>query len=227
MSFRAGLFLGSAAAFLAALPASLRAAHAGAVLPLALLVLAGGTALVVGPFVALARGQRPSGTVLPALFAGAAVGAVPLAVLGSLLVRQTHHRPLGAATFAALAAIAVVVATFVAWRALVWLKGSEPGVRERWSVRLVNGAALLAFVVLLAGVATSTARSMVVDGALVAGLSLLAWLVRVPPALSVRLGRWGLPVWAVLVAVALVLSRGSVGAVVGEVAPVLSPLNGW
>jgi len=60
----------------------------------------------------------------------------PLALVGELLVSRTHHRPLGAATFASLALLGLVLVSALAfqgralsgarssWQALAWALGA-------------------------------------------------------------------------------------------------------
>ncbi|HEV8244838.1 MAG TPA: hypothetical protein VGP93_03685, partial [Polyangiaceae bacterium] len=127
MSFRAGLFLGSCAALLATAPAAYRVAQNGASGAAAWLLLAGGSALLLGPIVAFCRAARPLSDALQAALLGAALCAVPLSRFAELLEHGTHHRPLGAVTFAIVSSLLLMTASFVCWRTLVWLKGFELG----------------------------------------------------------------------------------------------------
>ena len=226
MSFRAGLGLGCAAATLAAVPAAVRVAADGGSLALGWLLLAGGSALVLGPVAALARSARPMPPAVLAALAGSAAVSIPLAVFARLLHQNTHHRPLGAATFAVVALLLLVVASFTAWRALVWLQVSSA--RGRVLAVSIFGTTTLVAVALLGLTGTAREwRGSVIDGALV--LALLAGCVglRLGDAWSSRLSRLAVPTWALLAAAGVILSRAAIGLVVGQAAPVLSPLNGW
>ncbi|HVJ15943.1 MAG TPA: hypothetical protein VM686_10880 [Polyangiaceae bacterium] len=226
MSFRAGLGLGCAAAMLAAVPAAVRVAADGGSLALGWLLLAGGSALVLGPAVALARHARPLPSAVLAVLAGSAAVSIPLAVFARLLHQNTHHRPLGAATFAVVGLLLIVVASFVAWRALAWLQVSSS--RARLLTVSVFGVTTLGAVALLAltGAAREW-RGSVLDGAVVLVLLAVSVGLRVGSAWGDRLSRLAVPTWALLVVLGAGLSRAAIGPVVGQEAPVLSPLNGW
>jgi hypothetical protein len=106
MHFARGLLWGVAAAAFVALPAALRASSA----PLPTWIAAwGATALVVGPIAGAWRVLHPSPRGIRVLGAGLGLAAPVLMLLGEILQRGTHHRPLGAATFG-LAGLCIVAA---------------------------------------------------------------------------------------------------------------------
>jgi len=224
LSFRAGLGLGLLAAMLAALPATVRLALQGESFGQGWLLLAGGGALVMGPAVALARAARPLPLTVLAVLAGTAAASVPLAVFARLLHQNTHHRPLGAATFAVFALIVVALASFATWRALVWVERARPRLPQVAGLGLPAAAAVL-LLALAAG--ASSSRGSIADAVVVLALIVMGVAVRLNAAWSDRLSRLAPPMWALLVIVATWLSTGAVGPVVGQAAPVLSPLNGW
>lgn len=69
---------------------------------------------------------------------GAALLLLPLSLLGELLIARTHHRPLGAATFATAAVLLWVGMEFVSRRMQRWM----------WALGL-SSVAVVAFRVLL------------------------------------------------------------------------------
>ncbi len=240
MSPRAGLALGSLVAMVAALPAAARVASQGGSFALGWLLLAGGSALVLGPVVALARNARPLPVALLATLAGAAAASIPLAVLARLLHKNTHHRPLGAATFAVIALALVAFASFAAWRALAGLQqsaslpeGERPqtrpsGDRPRWLLVSALGVTLLAAGALLGLSGTAPEwRGSIVDGGMVLALVAISLALRLDNSWSDRLARLAIPAWTLLVVIGVWLSRAQIGPLVGQAAPVLSPLNGW
>ncbi len=164
----AGLLLGTLAALLAALPAALRSPA-----PLVTwLLLAGSAALLTAPLGALLRASAlPPRALLPALTAAALAGA-PLALLGGLLKTATHHRPLGATTFALLGlglGLGLVVLT----------------ARLRGAPRLLGaltllGAAALAWRLLPALGLDAALRQGMLDGALLLLAVAIAWRLPLP-----------------------------------------------
>lgn len=221
MSFRSGLAIGSAAAALASLPAVIRLLQAGAPW-LAILSVVGGAALVLGPLVALGRQARPLPDGLVAGLIGAGASLPVLIVLGRLIEQKTHHRPLGAATFAVLSLVVALGVSLVVARALS-LASSR---RAAW----VALAAVALVAVLIAAQAFTGAgpfRASLVDAGLAVSLALLAIALPLSATREERLQPLALPLWGLLALAGIVLSRTTVGGVVGELAPVLSPLNGW
>jgi hypothetical protein len=226
LSPRVGLALGSLAAAIAAVPAALRVAAQGGSFGLGWLLLAGGSALVLAPAVALARAARPAPLTLLSTLAAASVLTAPLLLFARVLYDKTHHRPLGAATFAAAALVLLAIASFTSWRAFTWL--TSTGVSARTLRLVLGGVSALAVVGSLALLSRAPAwRSSLLDAALALALAGAATALQLPAAWQGRLTRLAAPAWALLVIAGVVLSRGSIGSLVGQAAPVLSPLNGW
>jgi hypothetical protein len=190
------------------------------------LLLAGGSALVLGPVVALVRYTRPVPVALLATLTGAAAASIPLAVFARLLHKNTHHRPLGAATFAVIALALVVLASFAAWRAFARLQ--ESGARPRRLLVSALGVTMLAAAALLGLSGTAPEwRGSVMDGGVALALVATSVALRLDTSWSDRLARLGIPAWTLLVVIGVWLSRAQIGSLVGQAAPVLSPLNGW
>lgn len=76
------------------------------------------------------------------LGAGLVLTLTPLTILGGLLKTSTHHRPLGAATFAVIACIFAVGCVAFCWRAGTLAESSRPS-RGRLIRSVVGSAALL------------------------------------------------------------------------------------
>jgi hypothetical protein len=221
LNFRSGLVIGTAAAALSSLPALIRLLQAGAPV-LALLALIGGVALVLAPLVALARQARPFPGPLLACLVGAGSSLPVLFVLGRLIEQKTHHRPLGAATFAVLALIVVLGAAIVTGRALSLASARRPA----WiALAVVAGLAVLMAAQAFTG--AGPFRASLVDGLVVGLVAVLAIALPISPTRERRLDVMALPLWGLLALAGIVLSRTTAGGVVGELAPVLSPLNGW
>lgn len=100
-----GWMLGVIALALAIVPATLRVSGSGASFVSAWLGLWGAAALGFGLAAGALRAARPLSKALVGALAGLLVAAPVLIVLARILKTQTHHRPLGAATFAVMAAI--------------------------------------------------------------------------------------------------------------------------
>lgn len=122
------------------------------------------------------------------------VAAAPLGVFAELLAAKTHHRPLGATTFAILGALSVGAAVVVTARLHAGGRLARVAV---WAARAL-GALGVAWLVLRLG-ASGAARAGLVDATTLLVLGVLAarapgWLPRVPlvaaatAALAVGLG---------------------------------------
>lgn len=221
MSLRSGLSLGVAAAALASLPALIRLLLAGAP-ALAPVLLVSGAALVFGPAVALARSARPFGPGLLACLVGAGASVPVLFVLGGLIEQKTHHRPLGAATFAVLSLIVVLGVSLVAGRAL-----SIASSRRTAGIALALAGGLTVLMAAQAFTGAGPFRASLLDGAAICSTAVLTIALPLSEKQEARLRSIAVPLWGVLGVVGIVLSRTTVGGVVGELASVLAPLNGW
>lgn len=198
MSFKEGLFWGTLGAAIAAAAVALRAPSWG----VAFGVLFGSAALVIAPAVAGLATARPLSPWLRSLLVGLGLSGPILAKLASALMVATHHRPLGAVTFAALA-VMVVLGLSVA-SARVFALAARGHELARWLARalLVLGA-LSALLLLVRGLLQSDVARGVFDLALALGTSALLRLPPWPPTLSPKLASLGVPVWIAAIALAL------------------------
>lgn len=193
----AALGIGALAGALVAVPAFARLAAAGAGGVAALLALAGGSALVLGPLLALFARARSQGAGLSLPLAGLGLAAWPLARFGAFLEANTNHRPLGAATFAVGALCLVLGCQLVAFR-VAGLARSGAG---RVATSVLYAAALSSTaVVLVAALRVEGLRPHVVDAVLLATGAALGWIALGRPPLVRALSRAGVVLWTALVA---------------------------
>jgi hypothetical protein len=183
LSARAAAFGGFLGAALAALVAALRVPA----WPAAFVVLLGSSALVLVPLAALLADERarlarkaPAGALAPALVAGLALATPLLARLLSVLKTTTHHRPLGAVTFAVLAAFTVLGCCVLAVRVFSWTRdGSRPVARS--ARRLFLALAVAGpFFLLLRAAATPVLRTGLFDLSLGLGSAISFQLIQWP-----------------------------------------------
>ena len=223
----AALALGAVAAALAALPDVRRVAAAGASPGLVWLALAGGTALVLGPLLVAARALRGSGARLRPVLLGAAFATLPVAVLGQLLKLQTHHRPLGAATFAFLAVAVVLVCIVVTVRLVAWAS-RDAGWPRRLLVRLLVLAAGIAWCVpFLRAISAEGYNHGVLDVCRVLVIAALAYRALELGRVQTLARRAGVPAWVLLVLAGFFAGHGAVRTAVRERAPVLGGPIAW
>jgi len=121
------LLTGVAIALLVALLPALRHADQFVLLWLG---CAGSGALVLGPALFGARVALPEWRALLPLACGLGIAVGPVMLLGRLIKTATHHRPLGAMTYAVVACVAVLCAWVLAWRLLQLAGSSSIGVRR-------------------------------------------------------------------------------------------------
>ncbi len=179
-------------------------------MPLAWLILAGGSALVLLPFSwALAqglRGQDVSARIqLVTLGVSVLLAAPLLNVVLRVLKSATHHRPLGAATFALIAALVLIGCLALVGR-LAAYAGPQASARAQRPARL----ALIALA-LVGGLGTLLAAlpllsAGVIDGLLLVGVA-TALTARGLPAPRGMLPKLGLGVVLLLVVTSGALSR--------------------
>lgn len=221
MKARPALAFAAVAAALSAGIAGCRVEQSAA----AFCVLVGGAALIFGPVFAGLSALRPASLGLRAALLGLGLVALPLAKLSAMLKAATHHRPLGAVTFAALALALCGGAIVVAARALT-LFGSSPWGRVT-RVGVVLLAALGPLLLLLRAAASPALRAGVVDVALGLGSGVLLSLVPWPPASQRVIELIALPLWfaAVLVGVVAALVLG--GAAAELASPALAAPVTW
>jgi hypothetical protein len=222
----AALGLGALVSLLAVLPALLRIESDGSSLRV-WITLAGGSALVLGPVVALLAVALQNPARLLAPLSGVLLSAAPLALLGLVLKTQTHHRPLGAATFAVLAFVVVSFCVVVALRVARAAETREPPARRALLSFLVAGAFGSVSAVLVAALRGEGLRPHVLDAVslLVAGGVALGALrfERLGPAL----GRVGPALWTMLVFAGVLWSRGEDFVPIKKSAPVVAGPRAW
>lgn len=197
-----GLLVGVALSFVAAL--------GGGLAPRALLAGAAGAALVLGPLTAALAVLGPNRGAASAIPAGALVAAGPLALAASVLKTATHHRPLGAVTFALLAALVLLGA--IALAARLHERRARGGLwHAAWLASLALGAVLAAWRLLPLARASLALGSCVLVLALVGSAS----QIRLPATVArpaVALSAW----------LALVLAGQALGA---DASPLAWPLG--
>ena len=222
----AALALGAVAAAVAALPDVKRVAEAGVSPGVAWVALAGSTALVLGPLLLFARAAASRLRGLAPVLIGIGLAAFPLAFLGQVLKVHTHHRPLGAATFGALALLIVVFFIAVGARLAAWAE--EPVLARRLVLRFVTLIAMLgSAAIVLRSLASATAHHDVIDVFRVVAASAIAWMGLKQPRVEMWARRAGALAWVALVVAGLVASRGPVHDAIRERAPVLGGPAAW
>jgi hypothetical protein len=223
----AALALGAVAAAVAALPDVKRVAGIGVSPGVAWLGLAGSTALVLGPLLVLARAAASRSRGLGAALLGLGLAALPLALLGQELKAHTHHRPLGAATFGALALGTLVLSTLLGVRLAAWVR-AEPSLVRRSLLRFAVALALLGTgLVLLRVVASESGHHHVIDVLRLLAATAIAWMGLNQPRVEMWARRAGALAWLALVVGGLLAARGPVRAAIHEHAPVLGGPAAW
>ncbi|HEY3499205.1 MAG TPA: hypothetical protein VGK73_31155, partial [Polyangiaceae bacterium] len=169
---------------------------------------------------------RDSAGVRAALL-GLALAVLPLAVLGERLKLQTHHRPLGAATYGVLALGLLALFVFATARLLEWVERDPTPFR-----RASRSAALLAAlgglgIALLRALGVESIRGEVLDALRVAAVGVLAYLALDQPRVERLLRRAGVLLWIIVVAAGLWAGRGEVGVSIRAHARVLSGVVAW
>jgi hypothetical protein len=222
VEFAVGLSLGVAIAALAVIPAAIRSSSQGVSFALAWLSLWGSAAAMLAPAIGALRVARPIPFGALSIPAGLVLAAPILIVLGRVLKSTTHHRPLGAATFAMLAAVVVLGAIAIAARLI------GPAVRTgRWQrmarsiLAVLLGTAMLATIALALPLARTELGS-VLDAVLALGLSLVAFRAKLPAALQGAARIAGPVAFVVVVAGGIAVRSGGVRAATGASAPVLA-----
>jgi hypothetical protein len=186
-------------------------------------VLAGGAALWLGPALMGFRRLLPLGAGQSAVLCGLGLGALPLAKLAGLLKVATHHRPLGAVTFALMALGLVLGSTIVAARALAWAR-TRGGVAARW----IGIVALLGPLTLLLELAIdSRTQAGLVDVTLGVGVTCALSLVPWSAALRGLLAKAGPILWGVLVSVAFASVFGDAIEPAGRACPTVAAAVAW
>lgn len=140
-----GLLFGLVGGSLLAVPVALRVSAGTRETAMVWLAALGLYGMLLGVLTACVRVARPLPRRTPALLIGVGFAIGPLAQLGTLLVQHTHHRPLGAATYAVASAIICLVAWAVANQALVSVHSTfKRRVNFGWTVMGIGAAVSLA-----------------------------------------------------------------------------------
>jgi hypothetical protein len=194
--------------------------------------LAGSVSLIVVPVGLWIRRAREQGVpdAERALVLGAALSSLPLALFGGVLKSTTHHRPLGGATFAVAALIALAACIGLAFR-ICQVTGARASLRSSvWQSLFIACCALSLAGTLglaLAGGAFGTAVDLMAlaGAASVSGLvKIPAWLERPRPWLApVAWSAWGL----LLVGAVLMLRTPELPRSLTTRAPVLFAPLSW
>jgi hypothetical protein len=221
------LALGAVVAAIAALPDVQRVSVGGLSPGLAWVALTGSTALVLGPLLAAARVLRNHAGKVRGVLLGAALATLPVALLGQVLKVQTHHRPLGAATFAFLALGVVLGCILVTVRVVDWTS-REPTRSRRGVGRLVVMLAGISLCVpLLRAISTEGYNHGVLDACRVLLLAALALRALDVDRVRALARRAGVLAWVLLVLAGLFAGHGAMRAAVRERAPVLGGPMAW
>jgi hypothetical protein len=222
----AALGLAALASGLAVLPALLRTDDVESTLRV-WVALAGGSALVLGPVVLLVAVTIDKPQRLLAPLSGVALSAAPLALLAIALKTQTHHRPLGAATFAVMAFVVVSLCVVVAVR-IAQVAGTRAPRSRRALLSLLVASALGSLsAVLVAALRADGSRPHVLDAMslIVAGGVAVGFLRR--GVKREALGRAGIALWTTLVLAGLLWSRGKDFVPIEKSAPVVAGPRAW
>ncbi len=172
--------------------------------------LAGAAAVLLGPVLAALPRLRPLPLGLAAAALGLGLAAWPTALLLSLLKSATHHRPLGAVTFAFAAAILALGAAAAALRWLTWFRRERPDGIARAARSVLIVLAVLGPLVLLLRLGASTqTRAPLFDASLALGLAALSQLIPWPSRILSWAERLGVPVWGAVVAIGLLSAHAA------------------
>lgn len=160
----------------------------------------------------LIRAGRPLPSSVNFVPLGVLIVAGPLAFLGKLLYTNTHHRPLGAATFSVLSLLIILAAFATAARTRRLLGSSNPGKQKFGRILLYGTIAvslalgLREFVALLASAKTHPAYlAAVLDGLLGLALSLVGGFTRFPLKIE-RVAKLAGPIAVVLCALLILVA---------------------
>jgi hypothetical protein len=189
------------------------------------LVIAAGVALVEGALLPSLATLRAPSEALRALFVGFGLSVWPLSLLAKVLKATTHHRPLGAVTFAFLALFVSLGIVAVALR-VVARRSSSAGASI--AARALTLVAALGFALQLVRLVRDPAtRGGLVDVSVAFGSAALLCLVPWPATAhssAQRVGPWA---WTLLVVVGVALALGPAGAAASVASPALAAPLSW
>jgi hypothetical protein len=222
-----GLALGLIAAAVLATVAALRATDGSVSRAWVWIGVWGALAAVLGPLGAAVRRATPLALEAWCIPVGIALALAPLGLFARILKATTHHRPLGAVTFAIISIVVVLGAIAFSARVITELaaRRNSPSFRAVRALSVI-AAALLA----LAGCAVAfralagdaELRPLAIDTVLLlVAVAAVGWF-RLPAARVKRVRSLVFLAWAVAVAAAIIaLGRPEVAQVIAAAAPVV------
>jgi hypothetical protein len=223
LNFRQGLLAGALGAALSAGVACLRVPERGT----AFLVLLGGGALFFGLALGGVAVARPLAVSVRAVLIGVGLAALPLAKLAAQLKLTTHHRPLGAVTFAVLALLFCFITVAVAARVLSATE-TNPSATGRIARPALFALAVLGPLALLVRAAASPElRPGLFDVAFGLGSGALLGLVPWPAKSRQAAEAAALPIWAGLVVAGILTGLVAGGSPAQLSSPALSAPLSW
>lgn len=190
--------------------------------PPAFLVVSAASALGLA---ALLAAVRPLSVAGRGALVGLGLATAPLYVLGKVLKATTHHRPLGAVTFAFLALFVLAAAVTLAIR-IVGARSDSSRARLV-SLALEGSAGVAAALALYRPLRGAATQGGAVDVAFALGtaavLTLLPWPERVRSAAD-RVGPW---LWGGIVLLGFAFALGPARGVASSSSPALAAALGW
>lgn len=203
---------GLPAGALLALPVALRNVSPGVSTGLVWLAATGLLSIAVALCAGLLRMARPLPSAVPIVPMGVVFALGPLTFLGTALHAHTHHRPLGAATFAVLSVALLLGCFALAARARACIASSDSGKRLfgralfYGTIAFSLALGLRGFVVLLGTAkAHATYLAPILDGLLGVSLSLVGGFIRFTPKLE-QVARIGGPLSMLACVLALLVA---------------------
>ncbi|HET9956043.1 MAG TPA: hypothetical protein VFQ61_16165 [Polyangiaceae bacterium] len=168
--------------------------------------IAAGGALIFGSLLGAWNLAQPLSRRAHAVLCGIALAAVPLSLFGQILKKATHHRPLGAVTFAVGAVVVSLAAAVVAARWLSFCSRRSPKVRNLLTRALDVAAASAVLLLWFKLLGAPPTRSGALDAAIGLGAAGLAlrW-----GALPLALSRIGGVAWLLTLVVGVVSTLGA------------------
>jgi len=225
VGFAGGLLAGTAAGLVVALPGAWRATSAGSSFVAGWFVLWGAAALLVGPLAGALRLLRPEPKGLAVLALGVGLASGPWVVFAGLLKRATHHRPLGAVTFAVLGTAILIGTLLISARVLAMARGAGRGRRigRALAIALTALAALFVLRVVGGALVAGGLGGGLLDGGLAAVAAFGATFVPLPSGAERRVRVAGPVSWLLAVGVALLVLHlvDGLPAILNGAAPVL------
>ena len=187
------------------------------------LALAAASASLLGPLLAGISYAKPMTGALYSALTALGLSALPLALFAAKLEEATHHRPLGAVTFACVALLLVLLSAGFALRVVSWTHTQARGFTTALAFAALSGPALLVGALF----SVKDARASVLD----VGLTLItAFLLgRAPwPHTLIHWGsRLAIPLWLLLVSSGLLVGLSDVGTAARTASPALFAPFSW